>query len=70
MGMGSTAAHGNAHPQSPSASILTLCPTTPKPDKSEQLLLWNHPMLFELVTNLPGYPRPQDGCVSAAVSRT
>src|SRR3982751_3920723 len=35
MGMGGTAAHGNALPQPPGAAILTLRPTTPKPDKSE-----------------------------------
>ena len=32
--MGGTAAHGNALPQPPGAAILTLRPTTPKPDKS------------------------------------
>jgi hypothetical protein len=34
VGMGGTSAHGNARPQPPSASILTLRLTTPKPDKS------------------------------------
>jgi hypothetical protein len=33
--MGGTPAHGNARPQPPNASILTLRPTTPKPDKSQ-----------------------------------
>ena len=35
--MGGTAAHGNTYPQPPSASVLTLRPTTPKPDKSVAL---------------------------------
>jgi hypothetical protein len=33
MGMDGTAAHGNAPPQPPSVSVLTLRPTTPRPDK-------------------------------------
>src|SRR5689334_9811625 len=32
--MNGTAAHGNTPPQPPSASVLTLRPTTPDPDKS------------------------------------
>ena len=36
--MGGTAAHGNAPPQPPSASVVTLRPTTPDPDKSVNLL--------------------------------
>src|SRR3954471_19636208 len=34
--MGGTAAHGDTPPQPPSASLLTLRPTTPDPDKSEK----------------------------------
>src|SRR5690348_5376109 len=33
--MNGTAAHGNTPPQPPSASVLTLRPTTPDPDKSD-----------------------------------
>src|SRR4051794_19406238 len=35
--MNGTAAHGNTPPQPPSASVLTLRPTTPDPDKSDAL---------------------------------
>src|SRR5207248_1000788 len=50
--MGSTAAHGKAPPQPPSASILTLRPTTPDPDKSVHL----YDILFEGETDLRPLP--------------
>src|SRR4051812_2473672 len=37
--MNGTAAHGNTPPQPPSASVLTLRPTTPDPDKSDTKFL-------------------------------
>src|SRR4051794_2368159 len=38
--MGGTAAHGNTPPQPPSASLLTLRPTTPDPDNTNGLNSW------------------------------
>jgi len=47
MGMGGTAAHGNTYPQPPSASVLTLRPTTPKPDKSDRHFPYHEATLLE-----------------------
>jgi hypothetical protein len=43
--MGGTAAHGNTYPQPPSASVLTLRPTTPKPDKSVEAKVLSLPAI-------------------------
>src|SRR3954467_3579284 len=44
--MSGTGAGGQAHPQPPIAPIVTLGPTTPKPDKSRGGYRWTSPALF------------------------
>src|SRR5689334_18625742 len=56
--MNGTAAHGNTPPQPPSASVLTLRPTTPDPDKSVPLV-WGAPCQGQSAggTLFPAAPR-------------